>query len=125
MIDTKRKISDSPVKIDLNKPFTVEDVCAMIRSVRDDRSWQLVITYDGLAYICDRDEVRHRRPARVREYPMGVQVGDPRLAEDRKVETERNQRLLDERSDLIFVTFESYCHGNGYVGTKAAQDDGW
>jgi hypothetical protein len=125
MIETKTKISDSPVKIDLSKPFTAEDVRAMIRSVRDDRTWRLVITYAGLAYLCDCDEVRHRQPPKIREYPLGVQYGDPRLAADRKLRIERDQKLLDERSDLVFVAFESFCHGNGYVGSKAAQDDRW
>ena len=50
---------------------------------------------------------------------------NPRLAEDRKLRIERDQKLLDEQSDLVFVAFESFCHGNGYVGSKAAQDDRW
>jgi hypothetical protein len=97
----------------------------MVGSVRDDRSWQVVITYGGTAYICDRDEVRHRTPPKLREYPLGVELGDPRLKEDRDLESQRNRKLIDEHSELIFIRFESFAHGNDYVGSKASQDDKW
>lgn len=118
-------ITESPVKIDLNKPFTAQDVQSLIGSVPDDRHWQLVITYSGIAYLCDRDQVSNRQPPPFHEYPEGVEIRDPQLADDYKREVERDETLLAERSNLIFITFETYCHGNGYVGLEAADDEDW
>jgi len=118
-------ILESPVKLDLKQPVTIEDVRSLIGSVEDDRSWQLVITYRGIAYICDRDEVRHRQPPRIREYPEGVEFGDPQIAEDWAKEAERDEELLRQGSDFVYIRFESYCEGNGYVGSEAAKDHAW
>lgn len=116
----------SPVTIDLNQPFSVEDVRRLIGSVPDDRHWQLVITYGGIAYICDREEVWRRVPPRLVDYEdEAVSVGDPRLAEELVLTERRDGELLKLKNDQIFVRFETFAHGNGYVGSEAADDDAY
>ena len=104
---TKQKITESRVKIDLKEPFSPNDVRKLIKSVRDDRTWRLVVTYNGTAYLCDGDEVRHRLAPR---------------AQNRKLAKKRDTELLKQKSDLVLVGFEGFCQGNGYVGTDAAKD---
>lgn len=118
-------IVESPRQINLTLPFTIEDVREMIASVDDDRDWQLVVTYSGTAYLCDRAFVGDRSPPKLREYPDGVEFGDPRLAEDRELEAERRKILLAEGSDLIYLRLEAWIQGNGYAGREAAADDDW
>jgi hypothetical protein len=116
----------SPVTMDLNQPFSVEDVRRLIGSVPDDRNWRLVITYAGVAYICDGEEVWRRVPPRLVDYgDKGVEIADPRLAEERVLTQKRDGELLKRKSDRIFIRFETFGHGNGYVGSEAAADDAY
>lgn len=121
----KRCVEDkqSPVTINLNQPFSVEDVGRLIASVPDDRNWRLVITYAGIAYICDGKEVWRRVAPRLVDHGRnGVEVGDPRLSAELLLTRKRDAELLEQKSDRIFVRFETFGHGNGYVGSQAAVD---
>ena len=114
---------ESPIKLNLKQPVTVDDVRKLLASVEDDRTWQLVITYNGTAYLCDRDEVENRQPKDLHDFPDGVSLGDPRLAESVLAGMDTDTRLLKDGSDLIYIRFESFSEGNNYVGPWAAQDE--
>jgi hypothetical protein len=125
MAQTKSNIVESPKELNLKEAITIDDVRELVGSVSDDRTWRLVVTYGGIAYLCGRDEVRRRMPPKIRNYPLGIEFGDPRIAEDRIEAAKRDVKLLGEESNMIYMQFEAFCQNNGYVGEKAAKDDAW
>src|SRR4051794_31717716 len=51
-------MTESPIRIDLNKPYFRDDIRRLLESVEDDRNWTLIINYRGEAFLRDFDEVR-------------------------------------------------------------------
>jgi hypothetical protein len=115
---------ESPVRIDLNGPFTEEDVQKLIASVEDDHAWTLVITYAGQAFLLDFHANRERfgladEPDVI--YSSGIQP--ERFMKEWHDDIQRDERLLAEKTDDVYLRFESFGIGNGYVGPEAAQDE--
>jgi hypothetical protein len=75
------------MEINLTRPFTKEDVRALLASVDDSQNWQLRVRKEGSAFL-------------------SADVGANKL-------------------DGILFRLETWVVGNGYVGPKAAADDGF
>jgi hypothetical protein len=101
-------------------PFTPEEVGQLIASVPDNRHWKLVVTYAGQAYLLDYYEYQKRKMGE--ENDQYVPLTNDEWVRQFHGESEEDKRLLAEKSDRIYVAFETFGDGNGYVGFAAAND---
>jgi hypothetical protein len=111
---TRSSISESPVRIDLDQPFTVDDVRKLIASVEDDRAWTLVINYAGQAYLLDFHA--NREKLGLGESAEPFDSSPEATMKYWKEHIERDNRLLAAKSNEVYLRFETYGMGNGYVG---------
>lgn len=113
--------TESPIRVDLNGPFTEEEVRQLLGSVEDDHAWTLVITYAAQAYFLDF----HANQEKLGLGGSGgeVDLNPKQFMKGWDADIERDERLLAEKSDKVYLRFETYGIGTGYVGPESAADD--